>query len=798
MFAPPVADTLTGSIPEGLDLEPRHFRALQEGSGLSVEIIRERGYRTVHKPDELRALGFSEVQSKCTPGLLLPGTTPDGGNGLYTYRPDFPRTDARRNNRELKYEIPAKSTPRVDVPRRCLAALKDPSIPLYVTEGMKKADALADRGRCAAAILGAWNWKSTNEAGGITFANDWDYIALNGRRVRLVPDSDYTRNKDVRAGFDRLREHLERKGAVVSVIRLPEAEYGSKQGADDYLKHSTIEQLDALEQLPEPTPRPAVPVVELLDEAPRSLTRPIALIDGHAYAACWPWVKRTIRESEQRGKIVRHDPPLVERARELYIVRDDGAVFGLGERQTVDDLGFEIRLPTAPRDGVAWRASGIGAYRAGHRPDAADVFRRIVTVYDRFIDFNRSLADQLTMCELSACFSLATWFCPACTVVGYAWPNGERGSGKTQWLNCWAGTSYLGTVLLSSGSFAAIRDLADYGAALGFDDAEAMSNPRTSDPEKRELLLAGNRRGACVTLKEPRPDGTWATRYVDAFGPRSFSAIGLPDPVLASRSIVVPLARTADPNRGNADPADPRRWPCDQDQLRDDLWASTLWLMTEAEAVWSELDAEEDMIGREYELWRAVLMVARLFERHGVNGLEARIRSVIAAYQVERSELIDTDRTVLVVRALRDLVLGDTMTLQPLVTLATGEETELAASRVVDAIKAAAEADERDAEWATPSRIGRILKRLRIPQGNRTGTKRSWRLSRDAVIGLARAYGLPTPESEASPPKPSVTSDTSVIASPTAENPPPPPDSEDFGDIGDAAAAAEYEEGAAA
>ena len=204
--------------------------------------------------------------------------------------------------------------------------------------------------------------------------------------------------------------------------------------------------------------------------------------------------------------------------------------------------------------------------------------------------------------------------------------------------------------------------LASYGAALLFDDAEGLSDPKRSDPQKRELLLAGNRCGASIPLKEAGPDGTWRTRWVDAFCPRGFTAIALPDPVLASRSIVLPLARTDDPRRGNADPADVQRWPCDQQALQDDLWALGLWLLPKAERVWAELDAETEATGREFEPWRALIAVARLLERHGVPGLEGRIRAVMRAYRSEKADLLDGDRTVLVVRALLTLVGDDTST----------------------------------------------------------------------------------------------------------------------------------------
>jgi hypothetical protein len=152
-------------------------------------------------------------------------------------------------------------------------------------------------------------------------------------------------------------------------------------------------------------------------------------------------------------------------------------------------------------------------------------------VVDRFIDFNRSLADQETMADMIACYVLAGWFLDAFNVIGNLWPNGDRGCGKTQLLNVVAELAYLGIVLLAGGSYASLRDLADYGATLAFDDAENLSDPARTDPDKRALLLAGNRRGACVGVKELGGDRVWRTRYVNTFTPRLFSATRLPDPI---------------------------------------------------------------------------------------------------------------------------------------------------------------------------------------------------------------------------------------------------------------------------
>src|SRR5262249_54758312 len=158
-------------------------------------------------------------------------------------------------------------------------------------------------------------------------------------------------------------------------------------------------------------------------------------------------------------------------------------------------------------------------------------------------------------------------------------------------------------------SYPTLRDLADYGATLGFDDAEAVMDAKRTDPDKRTLLLAGNRRGATVAVKELEGD-RWVTRHVQTFCPRLFSAIRLPDPVLGSRSIILPLVRSTDPKRTKANVMDPADWPCKRQALIDDLWAVGLAHLPELPEHDREAAASARLAGRALEPWRAVLGVA--------------------------------------------------------------------------------------------------------------------------------------------------------------------------------------------
>lgn len=186
-------------------LSPEHGRMLQE-SRISREVVEARGYRTVKKKVELGELGFSSAQHK-VPALLIPIYSPSGEIATYQSRPDQPRIG--KNGESVKYETPRSSRMMLDVHPFAREKLGDPSIPLFVTEGIKKGDALVSRNLCAVSFLGVWNWRGTNGHGGKVALPEWDYVALNGRQVYVVFDSDVMLNPQVHAALSRLKAFLE-------------------------------------------------------------------------------------------------------------------------------------------------------------------------------------------------------------------------------------------------------------------------------------------------------------------------------------------------------------------------------------------------------------------------------------------------------------------------------------------------------------------------------------------------------------------------------------------------------------
>jgi 3'-phosphoadenosine 5'-phosphosulfate sulfotransferase len=128
---------------------------------------------------------------------------------LYQYRPDQPRI---KDGKPVKYETPGGARMAFDVHPFAREMLGDPFVPLFITEGVKKGDAIVTHGYCAIALLGVWNWRGRNERGGLTALPEWEYVALNnGREVYIVFDSDIMLKLEVYRAMLRLKKFLEER-----------------------------------------------------------------------------------------------------------------------------------------------------------------------------------------------------------------------------------------------------------------------------------------------------------------------------------------------------------------------------------------------------------------------------------------------------------------------------------------------------------------------------------------------------------------------------------------------------------
>jgi hypothetical protein len=224
-------------------LEQQHLEFLRERA-VADEVAAERGYFSALRKSELERLGFGRTQQLVTT-LVIPIWSVRARLESYQLRPDKPRLNDKGKPR--KYEMKTGGKMLLDAHPRLtrsrgdgIPLIADPSAPLLITEGVPKGDAAVGIGLCCVALVGVWNFRGTNDAGGKTALADWESIALNGRVVYIAFDSDVMIKPGVAGALRRLKGFLESRGATVRVIYLPTGAHGEKTGLDDYIARQKV------------------------------------------------------------------------------------------------------------------------------------------------------------------------------------------------------------------------------------------------------------------------------------------------------------------------------------------------------------------------------------------------------------------------------------------------------------------------------------------------------------------------------------------------------------------------------
>ncbi len=231
-------------------ISPDHLGMLA-ASSITAEYAMARGYETITDKRRLAELKITSA-GRNTPGLLVPMLRVDGSTWGHQYRPDIPRL---RDGKPIKYETPYQQRNGLDIPPGVADMLGDPGVPLFITEGTKKADCGAIHGLCIVALVGVYGWLHTNTAGGKMVLPEFHDIALNSRRVIIGFDGDIARKEAVQKAARGLAGYLATKGARVEYLWLPDTD--NKTGLDDYLASHTVDELWRLVKPVQPTPKRA-------------------------------------------------------------------------------------------------------------------------------------------------------------------------------------------------------------------------------------------------------------------------------------------------------------------------------------------------------------------------------------------------------------------------------------------------------------------------------------------------------------------------------------------------------------
>ena len=231
-------------------LEERHRAMLLAESAISESVVAERGYKTIRMNNRLREFrdkGWPNVAGAIRRGDVLEiPTFRITGEVSSQFRPDVPRADEKHKKpRVVKYENPLGAAMFPDVHPRIREQVHDVTVPLWFTEGIRKADSAISRGLCCVALTGVDLYRDPG-APVPRLHEDFDSFALRGRRVFIAYDSDVMIKDGVRRALAEFSTLLQQRGAEVKLVYLPSQSNSAKVGLDDYFAAGgTVEELAA-------------------------------------------------------------------------------------------------------------------------------------------------------------------------------------------------------------------------------------------------------------------------------------------------------------------------------------------------------------------------------------------------------------------------------------------------------------------------------------------------------------------------------------------------------------------------
>lgn len=218
------------------DMHPDHLEDLQR-SGLTEKTIKEARIASI-SPDRInKKIGFN------IPGLISAYEIPyDNEYSRFKVFYEAGKEVYSDGKTKPKYLARKESGNRLYVPDTAKKVFQDVTVPLYITEGEKKALKGCQQGLPCIALSGLWCWKIKGEE---NLISDFDQIVLENRKIYIVPDNDWQNpnrkgeRKNLIEAVNKLCYQLIERNAKVYIVELPS---GNLKGLDDFLCRHSVEE----------------------------------------------------------------------------------------------------------------------------------------------------------------------------------------------------------------------------------------------------------------------------------------------------------------------------------------------------------------------------------------------------------------------------------------------------------------------------------------------------------------------------------------------------------------------------
>ena len=377
-------------------------------------------------------------------------------------------------------------------------------------------------------------------------------------------------------------------------------------------------------------------VTPFFDDPLTEIHPSIGVVDGVAYVGVWV----PCRVQDREGRVKSRDF--------VYLITDKREKILC----TADELAkHHWRLGYKPIHTVnRWALADVQTYLNGQAVNVLDVYDTANAVYREFIEF----PDEKSY-TLHALWSIGTYFHHLFNTYSYLYVGGVKRTGKTKTLTVHFCLD-LNAILSGNMSVSSLyRTIQNQRASLLIDETEKLSNPKRAE-EFRNILLSGYKKGAKTYRVGKDSKDRLEPEEFELYSGKVLANISGLEDVLEDRCIVGFQKRSISKaiiNR-EIDIMEPRF-----STLRGRLYTLFLTYWREVAAIYAEIskcselgelcervncdssvlkDGKEYLAGRELELWKPLLTMARFFDDHTPVSERVKCNPVISVQATHTEE----------------------------------------------------------------------------------------------------------------------------------------------------------------
>jgi hypothetical protein len=327
----------------------------------------------------------------------------------------------------------------------------------------------------------------------------------------------------------------------------------------------------------------------------------------------------------------------------FHIISDQGFVIPIQPEENLTHLNLELTHPPYPYSMPRWTNESINRFsRLKRFPtqekialDKIQLLSKIKQQLERHLEFS----DQRNH-TFFALWVAGTYCFPLFNTYPYVHLTGLMQSGKTKLLSLCSNLSFNAFQTANITPACLFRLIEESRSTLFIDEAETLSDRKNSE-EIRSILLSGYKKGELAFRAQKSLNGDFEPRGYEVYSPKMIANIEGLEAVLSSRCITIHMQRGTNETIINREiDVDDNVWQ----EIRDDIYPFIMVNWKEIRKQYFEFQNDTGLTGRELELWKPILCLAKLF----ADDVFKEMKAFAVEKSAEKNKNLASDEEILI------------------------------------------------------------------------------------------------------------------------------------------------------